>query len=98
MAPSTQKALVIPAEKQPATVVSDWPVPKLGPKDVLVKIVTAALNPVDAFVEAMGGGPLVPGYPFVNGVDGAGTVEELGSDVQGFAKGDKVYVPPNFTA
>ena len=43
---STQKALVVP-EKQGQWKVIDLPIPTPGPKDVLVKIVATALNPVD---------------------------------------------------
>ena len=91
MAPTTQKALVVPAEKEPFKLVADWPVPQPSPTDVLVKLVSVALNPVDAFVQAVGIPGLVPGYPCVLGIDGSGTVEEVGAEVTNIAKGDKVY-------
>ena len=92
MAPATQKALIIPVEKEPHKLVTDWPVPTLGPADVLVKLVSAGLNPVDAYIPLVGGLGLVQAWPFVNGIDGAGIVEEVGADVTNIAKGDKVYV------
>ena len=98
MAPTTQKALIIPAEKESFKLVTDWPVPQPSPTDVLVKLVSVALNPVDAFVQAQGIPGLVPGYPCVVGFDGAGTVEEVGADVANVVKGDKVYVAPIFLA
>ncbi|PIL26604.1 hypothetical protein GSI_12362 [Ganoderma sinense ZZ0214-1] len=96
MAPTTQKALVIPAEKEPFKLVTDWPVPQPGPTDVLVKVVSAAINPVDAYVQAQGIPGLVPGYPTIPGFDGAGVVEEVGAEVTNVAKGDKVIVQGTF--
>ena len=90
MAPTTQKALILPAEKEPHKLVTDWPIPQPGPTDVLVKLVSAALNPVDAYIPAMGGLGLVKAWPFVNGIDGAGIVEEVGAEVTNLAKGDRV--------
>ena len=92
MAPTTQKALILPAEIQPHKLVTDWPVPKPGPTDVLIKLVSAAVNPVDAYIPVMGGLGLVQAWPFVNGIDGAGIVEEVGAEVTNLAKGDRVYV------
>lgn len=55
-----------------------------------MKVHAAGLNPVDYFVRAMG--IMVPAWPAVLGLDGAGTVEDVGEGAIGFAKGDKVYV------
>ncbi|KAI1783462.1 GroES-like protein [Ganoderma leucocontextum] len=96
MAPTTQKALTIPAEKEPFKLVTGWPVPQPSPTDVLVKLVSVALNPVDAFVQAQGGHDLVPGYLYVAGFDGTGIVEEVGAEVTNVAKGDKVLVQGTF--
>ena len=92
MAPTTQKALVLPAAKAPLQLVTDWPVTKPGPSDVLIKIASVALNPVDAYIQAFDlGPPLVPGYPFIPGVDGSGIIEEVGPEVTNVVKGDRVY-------
>ncbi|PIL26338.1 hypothetical protein GSI_12094 [Ganoderma sinense ZZ0214-1] len=96
MAPTTQKALIIPAETQPHKLVTDWPVPKPGPTQVLVKLVSAAINPVDAYIPLFGGLGLVSTWPFVNGIDGAGIVEEVGAEVTSVAKGDKVFFMGGF--
>ena len=87
---STQKALVVP-EKQGQWKVIDLPIPTPGPKDVLVKIVATALNPVDWKIKEYGF--FVSEYPWVGGTDGAGIVEQVGSEVTNVAKGDKMYVP-----
>ncbi|KAI0752539.1 GroES-like protein [Daedaleopsis nitida] len=89
MAPTTQKALVIPEPKQPWKLVNDWPVPTPCATDVLVKIVAAALNPTDWKIQVYGH-PNITTYPFVSGFDGAGIVEEVGSLVTNVAKGDRV--------
>ncbi|KAI0753563.1 GroES-like protein [Daedaleopsis nitida] len=92
MAPSTQKALVIPEPKQPWKLLTDWPVQTPGPKHVLIKIVAAALNPADwkTQVYAL---PFITDYPVVGGADGAGIIEEVGSEVTNVAKGEKVLFP-----
>ncbi|TBU53919.1 GroES-like protein [Dichomitus squalens] len=86
---STQRALVVPAEGQPFKFVSDWPIPKPGPKDVLVKLVSIALNPADWRLE-LGGSGIFKDYPIAGGLDGSGAIEEVGSEVTHLAKGDKV--------
>ncbi|TBU40037.1 GroES-like protein [Dichomitus squalens] len=87
---SLQRALVIPAERQPFKLVSDWPIPKPGPKDVLVKLISIALNPADWRVESGTARGFVKEYPVICGLDGAGVIEEIGSKVTHLAKGDKV--------
>lgn len=91
MAPQTQKALVVPTERAPWELRTDWPVPSVGPRDVLVKLVAAALNPADWRIQANGIW-FVKDYPYLGGVDGAGIIEEVGAEVTNFVKGDKMYV------
>ncbi|TBU29361.1 GroES-like protein [Dichomitus squalens] len=86
----TQRALVIPAERAPFKLVNDWPIPKPGPKDVLIKLASIALNPADWRIQSGGAPGFVKDYPFICGLDGAGIVEEVGSGVTNLAKGDKV--------
>lgn len=64
------------------------PVP--GPGQVLVKVGAAAVNPVDTYVRA-GVFPALGEPPFTLGWDVAGTVEQAGEGVRGFAAGDEVY-------
>ncbi|EIW57183.1 GroES-like protein [Trametes versicolor FP-101664 SS1] len=88
MTPTTQKALVLPAIKG-EWVVSEVSVPTPGPKEVLVKIIAAGLNPADWKIQAYGI-EWVP-YPFIGGSDAAGVVEEVGAEVTNLTKGDKVF-------
>ncbi|KAI8999071.1 GroES-like protein [Trametes punicea] len=92
--PKTQKALILP-EKQGQWKLTELPVPTPGPKEVLVKITAAALNPVDWKIQTFGA--LVKDYPFVSGTDGAGIVQEVGSEVTNVAKGDKILFQGWFT-
>ncbi len=68
--------------------VESRPIPTPRPGQLLVKIAGAALNPVDWKLQDWG--LYRDSYPIVLGNDGAGTVETVGTDVTGFAKGDRV--------
>ncbi|KAL5504372.1 hypothetical protein ACEPAH_8446 [Sanghuangporus vaninii] len=61
---------------------------KPGPGELLVKIHATALNPVDWKIRDFDS--FVKVYPAILGSDAAGTVEEIGENVQGFVKGDRV--------
>lgn len=87
-----QKALLLPSEAA-SFEIGKRLIPKIGPNDVLIKVKSAALNPVDwalqAFPSAAPAIKLDP-YPIVLGVDAAGVVEEVGSNVKHLQKGDRV--------
>jgi NADPH:quinone reductase-like Zn-dependent oxidoreductase len=87
MAPSTQIALVLP-EKFAAFELDTIDVPRPGPGEVLVKIQSAALNPMDWKIRKYN--VLVESYPVILGGDIAGNVEELGEDVSNVSFGDRV--------
>ncbi|XP_057427063.1 2-methylene-furan-3-one reductase-like, partial [Lotus japonicus] len=70
---------------------NNLPTPKPRPDQVLIKVVAAALNPID-FIKTQGHYqdsdspfPIVPGY------DVAGVVVKVGSEVKEFKEGDEVY-------
>ncbi|KAG2074189.1 GroES-like protein [Suillus decipiens] len=92
MSPS-QKALFLP-EKQGKFEVGSRSIPSPGAGQLLVKVQSAALNPVDYKIQDYG--IIVTNYPTVLGTDIAGTVEELGEGVDNFCKGDKVLVHGEF--
>lgn len=89
MMSALNKALVLSAPLGDYHVESR-PIPTPGPGQLLVKIAAAALNPIDWKLQDWG--LFKELYPRVLGNDGAGTVEDIGSDVAGFAKGDRVIV------
>ncbi|WP_062378675.1 NAD(P)-dependent alcohol dehydrogenase [Demequina pelophila] len=73
------------------------PVPAPGPKDVLIHVEAAAINPADVFlmrgvprVLRLGSGLRRPRNP-VRGSDAAGTVMEVGASVVGLSRGDRVF-------
>src|ERR1700754_1062127 len=69
--------------------ITDLPVPRLRPGDILLRTEAASLNGVDAkLITGEMGTPA--GHPFVPGVDVAGVVESVGPDVSRFRPGDKV--------
>lgn len=74
--------------------VVEVPSPSCGPRDVVVAVRATALNRLDILQRI--GPPLIPGFrfPHVAGLDVAGDVVEIGSDVDGLAKGDRVVVKP----
>ena len=87
---STQKALILP-EKNGEWTLGEVPIPSPGPKDVLVKVIAAGLNTIDWKNKEFN---IIPvSFPFTPGVEGSGIVEEVGSEVQNLAKGDRVWVP-----
>ena len=66
--------------------------------EILVKVYASGVNPVD-WVVRNGGNEFLRPYltlPMTIGWDAAGIVEETGSEVTDFKKGDKVYGIPNF--
>ncbi|KAI9034990.1 zinc-binding alcohol dehydrogenase family protein [Aspergillus affinis] len=72
-----------------AFVVDSAPVPKPGPREIVIKNHAVAINPVDWKIQYYQGGYL-KNYPFILGTDAAGTVEEVGEEVTKFKKGQRV--------
>ncbi len=67
--------------------------PLPGPGEVLVRVVAAGTNPVDAKFRAAGGSIGLEA-PIVLGADISGVVEEVGAGVTDLAPGDEVYYTP----
>jgi NADPH2:quinone reductase len=65
--------------------------PKAAAGEIIVRVRAAGVNPVDVYIH---GGAYVrkPPLPYTPGFDGAGEVESIGSGVEGFAVGDRVYI------
>ncbi len=66
------------------------PTPRPGPGQVLVRMHAIGVNPVETYIRA-GTYAYKPALPYTPGNDGAGVVEEIGSDVNEFKPGDRVY-------
>jgi NADPH:quinone reductase-like Zn-dependent oxidoreductase len=70
------------------------PAPTPGPRDILVVVRAAGLNPVDfKFRRGKLRAILRPKLPFVLGKELAGEVISVGSDVKRFRVGDRVFAP-----
>jgi len=71
----------------------DLPLPECDSDEVLLRVEAAALNRLDLWV-IEGWPALRLDFPHVLGCDGAGIVEAVGADVDGFSPGDHVVVNP----
>ncbi len=67
----------------------ELPVPEPGPRDLRVKVAGVSVNPVDTKIRKSRAPK--DGAPEVLGWDAVGTVDAVGAEVKGFAKGDRVY-------
>ncbi|KIY72497.1 GroES-like protein [Cylindrobasidium torrendii FP15055 ss-10] len=93
---SNQLALILPALQAELELVKR-PIPKPGPGQLLVKIHSAGLNPLDWTMA--GFGIFIKKFPQVLGSDYAGEVIEVGEGVSGWAKGDRLmhqYISGSF--
>jgi len=69
----------------------DVPTPQPGPGQMLIRMRAIGVNPVETYIRA-GTYARLPVLPYTPGNDGAGVVEQIGSDVSEFRPGDRVYV------
>ena len=70
-----------------------FPDPQPGPDDVILRVGACALNYHDIFTRNGMPGINVP-MPLIIGIDVAGEVVEIGTEVTGFKVGDRVLVDP----
>ena len=84
------RAFVLFSKSGPYTLVDDWPRPRISSKELLIRNKAIGLNPIDWKCVAYGFG--VHSIPWISGREAAGTVKEVGSEVLGFQKGDRVWV------
>lgn len=73
-------------------VLKDIPVPDINENELLVRIKTAGVNPLDNMIVHGEVRMIVPyGFPLVMGNEFAGVVEKVGNNVSRFSPGDRVY-------
>ncbi|MFJ8388808.1 NADP-dependent oxidoreductase [Streptomyces sp. NPDC094438] len=71
---------------------TDQPLPKVGPGEVVVRVRCAAVNPVDWKIMAGGlDGMMDTVFPVIPGWDVAGVVERVGIDTPEWQAGDEVF-------
>jgi NADPH:quinone reductase-like Zn-dependent oxidoreductase len=71
----------------------DFPDPKIGPDDLLIRVKACGLNYFDVFVRRGMPGLPVP-MPWISGADVAGEVAEVGANVKGWKVGDRCLIDP----
>lgn len=78
--------------KQINTVLRDIPLPQISDTEVLIQVKAAAVNPLEMLI-LTGSVKFIQDYPMplTLGNECSGIVEEVGSKVTGFQKGDRVY-------
>ena len=70
----------------------DLPSPSAGPDEVVIRVVAAGVNPVDAQIRCGAlAGRREHRFPLVLGREAAGVVEEVGSGVARLRVGDRVW-------
>ncbi len=89
------KAFVVESYGKSGLRAAEVPDPTVGPRDVLVRVSAAGINPLDKMVRD-GEFKLLLKYktPFVLGHDVAGVVTRVGADVRDYRVGDEVYSRP----
>lgn len=76
----------------------DAPNPSPAKDEVVIKIHASGVNPVDCKIRAgLAQGKFPVELPLIPGWDVSGEIEEVGSDVLNFRKGDEVYSRPDPT-
>jgi D-arabinose 1-dehydrogenase-like Zn-dependent alcohol dehydrogenase len=89
------KAAVMEAFGEPLKIHEDWADPECGPNDVVLEVKACGICRSDYTL--WNGGMtwmgIVPPLPSVLGHEYCGVVEEIGSEVTGFARGDRVVSP-----
>jgi NADPH:quinone reductase len=91
------RAVAVSRFGEPPTVIETL-TPVAGPGQLLIKLATASMNPMDFRLAAGAWRPAPAVFPMVLGVDGAGVVEATGEGTTRFAAGDRVFgqlfIPP----
>lgn len=84
----TYLAAYIP-EKGAKAVVKERSTPSLEHGEVLIRVTTTAINPVDWKLRELG--LTIKEWPAILGSDAAGEIAEVGAGVEGFSEGDRVF-------
>lgn len=74
----------------------DAKTPSINADQILVQVGAAGVNPVDTYIRS-GTNNYSTTFPHTPGLDGAGTIVELGSQVTGFEVGQRVYFSRNLS-
>src|SRR5213080_989037 len=92
-AQTPMKAIVIHSSGGPEVLkYEDVPRPQAKDDDILIRVMAAAVNPVDVFIRE----GRITHFPLIPGMDVAGVVEETGNKVTKFKRGDAIYAYLSF--
>ncbi|KAI1698435.1 zinc-binding dehydrogenase domain-containing protein [Ditylenchus destructor] len=69
---------------------SGFPIPTVGDKQILVKVLSAGVNPVDTYIRS-GTYAALPSLPYTPGREGAGIISKIGTNVKKLKVGDRVW-------
>jgi len=87
------KAIVIHSSGGPEVLkYEDAPRPEPKDDEVLIRVMAAAVNPVDVFIREGRSNQ----FPLIPGMDVAGVVEQVGNKVTKFKRGDAIYAYLSF--
>ncbi len=87
------KAIVIHSSGGPEVLkYEDAPRPQPKDDEVLIRVMAAAVNPVDVFIREGRSNQ----FPLIPGMDAAGVVEQVGNKVTKFRRGDAIYAYLSF--
>lgn len=85
----------LPVDNENCLIDLELPLPKPGPRDLLVKVDCISVNPVDSKVRTPK--ELIEETPKVLGWDACGTVVSVGDDVSLFGPGQKIFYAGDIT-
>lgn len=86
------KAIVVHEFGAPEVMkLEEFPTPKAGPGQAVVRVHAAGVNPFDTYMRA-GTYAIKPPLPYIPGGECAGVVDSVGEGVTRFKAGDRVYV------
>lgn len=75
--------------------IEEAPEPHCGPRDLLIDVHAAAINPIDAKIRQGTQRVVIrKTMPTILGMDVSGVVAQVGAEVQGFEVGDEVFSSP----
>src|SRR6476661_760874 len=86
------KAIVVREHGGPDVLkLEELPDPRPSAEQVVVRLRAVGVNPVDVYIRS-GAYARKPALPFIPGSDAAGDIEAVGSNVNGYKAGDRVFI------
>ena len=71
--------------------VTEIATPEAGPRQILIKLRAAGMNPMDLWLASGAWKPMPATFPMVLGADGAGVVEKVGEGASRYSVGDDLF-------